>query len=447
MRAFLFALVAIALAGVAGAAADLSAVVQKRSVDVYAEPRLDAKRVGKLKQYAKVTVSAQQGLWYRVSAATGVAGFVRVNDVRVSQPGRAGDDANLRALTEGKGGAGRVTETAGVRGIDESDLRSASLDSAQLAALLANRVDAETAATYAAAQGWQTTTVAYAAEARPTKTSDVASGPSMSSKASAAKSAVGGLLGSFGLPAPSVPTAVDQALTVAPKPEEQIAAEERALGPEIAGRVLGARPLWADAAAQKRVNLVGRWVASQTSRPDLPWSFGVIDTPEVNAFAAPGGFVLVTRGLYELLSSDAEVAAVLGHEIGHCVRRDHYGVIQRQEMASLGKDRALANVNISAGGGPAAYARHYAEEHGATILLTSLDREAEYRADEAAEIYLARSGMNPLALYAVLQKMAALGEESAALAQLYATHPSLPARLDRLDQRGAGELKPYLKRE
>jgi len=63
------------------------------------------------------------------------------------------------------------------------------------------------------------------------------------------------------------------------------------------------------------VNLVGRWVASQTSRPDLPWTFGVIDTPDVNAFAAPGGYVVVTRGLYELLLSDAELAAVLGHEI------------------------------------------------------------------------------------------------------------------------------------
>src|SRR3546814_1683092 len=66
------------------------------------------------------------------------------------------------------------------------------------------------------------------------------------------------------------------------------------------------------------------WLASQTTRPELPWSFGVIDSPEVNAFAVPGGYVLVTRGLYELLADDAEVAAVLGHEIGHVVQRDHY---------------------------------------------------------------------------------------------------------------------------
>jgi predicted Zn-dependent protease len=104
-------------------------------------------------------------------------------------------------------------------------------------------------------------------------------------------------------------------------------------------------------------------------------------------------------------------------------------------------------VNLGVEGNAASYARRYAEQHGAAVVLTSLDREAEYRSDEAAEIYLARAGMSPLALYAVLQKMTALGEESSALAQLYKTHPSLAARLDRIDQRGYGALEPYLARD
>ena len=192
---------------------------------------------------------------------------------------------------------------------------------------------------------------------------------------------------------------------------------------------------------------VGRWVASQTSRPELPWTFGVIDTPEVNAFAAPGGFILVTRGLYELLSSDSELAAVLGHEISHCVQRDHYNVIRKQELATVGKDQAVQNVTVGNDSVAGSYARRYAEKNGATIMLTSLDREAEYRSDEAAEFYLARAGMNPLALYAVLQKLTALGSESASLAQLYKTHPPLDARLDRIDQRGYGALETYTTRE
>jgi predicted Zn-dependent protease len=199
--------------------------------------------------------------------------------------------------------------------------------------------------------------------------------------------------------------------------------------------------------AQRRVNLVGRWVASQTSRPELPWTFGVIDTPEMNAFAAPGGYVVVTRGLYELLLSDAELAAVLGHEIGHCVQRDHYNVIRKQEMATAGKDLAVNSLQPSGGSAATVFARRYVEEHGATILLTALDREAEYRADESAQYYLARSGMNPLALHSVLQRLAALGPGSAGLAQLYKTHPPFEARIDRLDQREDGPLQPYLQRE
>jgi predicted Zn-dependent protease len=211
--------------------------------------------------------------------------------------------------------------------------------------------------------------------------------------------------------------------------------------------VLGARPLWNDAAAQKRVNLVGRWVASQTSRPDMPWTFGVIDTPEINAFAAPGGYILVGRGLYELLSSDSELAAVLGHEVSHCVQSDHYNVIRKQEMAAYGKDLALKDVDAGSSSVAGSYARRYAEQYGASVMLTSLDREAEYRADEATELYLARSGLHPVALHAVLQKMTALGNDSAGLAQLLKTHPPLDARLDRIDQRGYGALEAYVTRD
>jgi predicted Zn-dependent protease len=173
----------------------------------------------------------------------------------------------------------------------------------------------------------------------------------------------------------------------------------------------------------------------------------VIDTPEVNAFAAPGGFILITRGLYELLSSDSELAAALGHEITHCVQRDHYKVIRKQEMTAAGKERALRDVKTGTDTVAGSYARRYAEEHGATIMLTALDREAEYGADAGAEIYLARAGMNPLALYSLLQKLAALGSESAMLTQLYKTHPPVDARIDRIDDRGFGALEPYTTRE
>ncbi len=137
---------------------------------------------------------------------------------------------------------------------------------------------------------------------------------------------------------------------------------------------------------------------------------------------------------------------VLGHEISHCVQRDHYNVIRKQQLTALGQ-QTVSN-SITTGTSTAEiYARDYVEQQGATIMLTALDRDAEFRADAGAEIYLSRSGMNPMALYAVLQKMMALGAQSASLAALYKTHPTLDARLDQIDRRNYKGLVAYTSRE
>jgi Zn-dependent protease with chaperone function len=429
-------------------ATEVPATVQRPSADVYAAPSFDAPRLTTLQHNAVVRVSAQQGLWYQLLMPAGPPGFVRVNDVRLAYASAEDGTANVRVLMEGKAGKGRVTETAGVRGIDESDLKAATFNQAQLDAMTGYRVDTAAAAVYAREHGLQATSVTYAGEAKVAERGAATVGSAAPAGVALAKS-VGGLLGALGSSAGAKlgGAKLDNASRLAGKSEKELAAEELALGPQITGRILGARPLWNDASAERRVNLVGRWVASQTSRPDLPWTFGVIDTPEVNAFAAPGGYILLTRGLYELLASDAELAAVLGHEMSHCVQRDHYNVIRKQELAAAGKDAALNEVSVGNESAAASFARRYVEKNGATIVLTSFDRDVEYRSDEAAEVYVARAGMNPLALYAVLQKMMALGSDSASLAQLYKTHPPLDARLDRIDQRGFGALETYTTRE
>ncbi len=445
MRILPIVLIASALTAACVSAAELPAIVHRPSVDVLARPVLDAPKVATLQRDARVSISSQHGLWYELLMPAGKSGYVRVNDVRLAYAGTEGGDADVRVLMSGKAGVGRITETAGVRGIDESDLKSAAFDAAQLDAMTAQRVDGPAAAGYAEKQDWDATDVAWADEAEARR-ADPAEQPA-AAKAETVK-AVGGLLGSLGGGLGSgLGSMLGGATKLIPKSEGELAEEELALGPEITGRILGARPLWDDAEAQRRVNLVGRWVASQTSRPELPWTFGVIDTPEVNAFAAPGGFVLLTRGLYQLLSSDSELAAALGHEISHCVQRDHYDVIHKQEMAGSGKELAMSKVELGNSSPAAAYARSYVEKHGATIMMSALDREAEYRADEGAEHYLARAGMNPLALYSLLQKLTALGSDSAMLAQLYKTHPPLDARIDRIDQRGYGALEQYTMRE
>ena len=434
MRLLFVLLLGIGAAMAAGVAG-LPAVVHKASVDVHAQPDFAAPRVATLNRNAPVRIAGQAGLWFKLDLPAGGSGYVRVNDVRMASAGTGRGGAAV--LLTGKAGKGRVTETAGVRGIDESDLRSAAHDGAQLAKMEGYRATPEAAAAQARSSGWSATTIPYAGEGRPT------AGKVKQADARRGTAAAGGLLGRFSGLAQSVLGVAEKAV---PKAEQELLEEELALGPAIAGRVLGARPLWADAAAQRRINLVGRWLASQTSRPELPWTFGVVDTPEINAFAAPGGYVLVTRGMYELLDGDAELAGVLAHEINHVVHRDHYEVIRKQEMSALGKDLAMGRVTVG-GGIAGSLAKDYVSRHGAAIMLTGLDREAEFRSDEVAQVYLARAGMNPLALYAVLQKMAAMGTASSGLAQLYRTHPALADRLDRIDRRGHAGLESYLQRQ
>lgn len=200
--------------------------------------------------------------------------------------------------------------------------------------------------------------------------------------------------------------------------------EEIAVGREIAGRMLGAAPLVADAELQAYVNRVGRWVASQTERADLPWRFAVIDSDAINAFAAPGGHVLITRGLYELLDSEAQLAGVLGHEIGHVVRRHHVTVMQKSAALSAGANIAGAR------------ARNTLVDSligtGAEVMARGLDKSAEFEADAVGVVLAARAGYSPYGLVEVLHKLAARSAGDASLALLFKTHPQPGERLAQL---------------
>lgn len=202
-------------------------------------------------------------------------------------------------------------------------------------------------------------------------------------------------------------------------------ADEEKLGREIAGRLLGAAPLVDDDALQRYVNHVGRYVAARSSRPDLNWTFGVIESPTVNAFAAPGGYVFVTRGLYAMLQNEAELAGVLGHEIAHVTERHHVKLLQKQRAIAAGQ-----SVLASKAGSDSVKAL---VGNGAEIYARSLDKGSEYDADRIGVQYSARGGYDVFALPAVLDRMGA-DQSTDKFTLLYKTHPLPAERLNALDK-------------
>ena len=202
--------------------------------------------------------------------------------------------------------------------------------------------------------------------------------------------------------------------------------EEVAIGKQIAGNLLGASPLVNDKLLQKYINNVGRWVANQSDRPDLPWHFGVIESKDINAFAAPGGYIFVTRGLYQRLQSEAALAGVLAHEIGHVTRKHHLKILQKSSLVDLGGQALVKQVG------------HNDKVQkligsGAEIMARSLDKGAEFEADSIAVVLSTRAGYDPFSFVEVLQGIGQVSHDSNSVEMLFKTHPHPDERLDKLN--------------
>jgi beta-barrel assembly-enhancing protease len=226
---------------------------------------------------------------------------------------------------------------------------------------------------------------------------------------------------------------VDMVKTVKASGEE----EEIALGQQWAATLLGAAPLWRDEAAQTYVNQVGRWLTLHSERPQLPWRFGVLDSPNINAFATPGGHVFVTRGLLAQMRSEAELAGVLAHEIAHVLRKHHLNAVLKQQGVGIGAELLSQ------------YAAHKGKHAGTTekvlgglkeVAVRGLDKKDEYEADRMALVIAARAGYDPYGLVQVLQTLQTLNAQDSALALLFDTHPAPAARLDALEVAAGAQL-------
>ncbi len=207
--------------------------------------------------------------------------------------------------------------------------------------------------------------------------------------------------------------------------------EEIKIGGDLAAMLLGAAPLIADPAKQRYLNTLGRWLALHSERPGLPWKFGIIDSDDFNAFSTPGGYVLVTRGLFERMRSESELAGVLTHEIAHVARKHHLAALQKAlRNQSLSEMRSYFSISTGSSIGDRFSAALLSA--GKDLYARGLDKDDEYEADRVGVVIAARSGYAPWGLAGVLQSLTATTDESK-YGLHNRTHPLPLDRLVRLD--------------
>jgi len=210
--------------------------------------------------------------------------------------------------------------------------------------------------------------------------------------------------------------------------------EERAIGRGMAERLMGASPPVKDARVQRYVNRVGLWVAEGSQRPHLTWTFGVLDTPAVNAFAAPGGFVFITRGLFLLLNNEGELAVVLGHEIAHVTERHHLEALAQDARVGITADLVASAARGNLDRGQLAQMIRA----GARLYALGLKRQDEFQADRIGIALAARAGYDPWTFMDTLTTLQAVHPDAPAMALQSKTHPSPQERrahlLGELDQ-------------
>ncbi len=171
------------------------------------------------------------------------------------------------------------------------------------------------------------------------------------------------------------------------------------MGEQAAAQATHSLPMVTDPDINRYVTVLGDSLAAVADTRDLEWHFYIVDSPEINAFALPGGFVFVNRGLIERVDSLDELAGVIGHEIGHVTQRHSIKLQQKGEIAEIGTGLACiltracgqaAGVGINAGEG---------------ALFASFSREAEHEADSVGMIYVVRAGIDPRGMTSMFEKL------------------------------------------
>jgi beta-barrel assembly-enhancing protease len=203
--------------------------------------------------------------------------------------------------------------------------------------------------------------------------------------------------------------------------------EEIELG-RATSAIIGSRyPLLRDEALTRYVALVGNTVALRSERPDMRYYFGVLDSDDVNAVAAAGGYIFVTRGALALMRDEAALAGVLGHEVGHIALRHHDATIKGSRRKAAAVSGLQAGASFTSAGQFNQLIGLGADALG-DLALKGFGQKEEGAADVVGFKYAAAAGYDPAGLRDFLKTLQARGSQPA-IAQFVSTHPGVEDRL------------------
>lgn len=213
--------------------------------------------------------------------------------------------------------------------------------------------------------------------------------------------------------------------------------QEAQMGAEYAQQINQQLPIVRDAEVNRYINLLGTQIARLTSAPDHNWTFFIVDSPEVNAFAVPGGYIYVNRGLIARTDRMDELAGVLGHEIGHVVERHSVDQMEKAQRAELGIGLACVLTGVCG-----SQAAGTLINVAGTAVFAKFSRSAELEADDVGFDNVIRAGISPQGIATMFQKL--LEERRrrpAGVEAWFATHPLEEDRLARIQAR-IGQIPP-----
>ena len=203
--------------------------------------------------------------------------------------------------------------------------------------------------------------------------------------------------------------------------------EEIQIGREVAANLAARYHLVEDAAKVHYVNVVGQAIVNHCDRKKIPYHFGILHTAEINALAAPGGYVFITQGLLETLKDESELAGVLAHEVTHITRQHIVKAIRQANLLEGGQDLASAT-----GKDMSQYSQ--LSDFSVTLLSKGLSRDDELEADKLGTILAAKAGYDAYGLRRSIEALQANEKADLFLAHFNKTHPPAADRLKVIDQ-------------